>query len=162
MSYFCHQIPHLNQSKGDLDAVFSKEIARVLPNSLVSLLLTCKLSYFAILILVFRWTDVFLLRTFLEAASYDGNPLEKLSKEMQWFISFTSEEISDLQQLLSILGPMEELFYEAWERDSFLCPSSCANTIGELIELSLPLEVIHSSVSLHSVLVAELQFKLSF
>ena len=110
MSYFCHQIPHFNQSKGDLDAVFSKEIARVLPNSLVSLLLTCKLSYFAILILVFRWTDVFLLRTFLEAASYDGNPLEKLSKEMQWFISFTSEEISDLRQLLSILGPMEELF----------------------------------------------------
>ena len=59
---------------------------------------------------MFRWTDVFLLRKFLEAASYEGKPLERLSKEMQWFISFTSEEISDLQQLLSILGPMEELF----------------------------------------------------
>ena len=58
--------------------------------------------------------------------------------------------------------PHGGIVHEAWERDSFLCPSSCANTIGELIELSLPLKVIHSSGSLHPVLAEELQFKLSF
>ena len=53
---------------------------------------------------------MFLLRTFLEAATHEARPLEKLSSEMKWFISFSTEEISDLQKLYNILNPMESLF----------------------------------------------------
>ena len=57
-----------------------------------------------------RWTDVYLLRTFLEAATHEAKPLERLSSEMKWYISFSDEEISDLQKLYQILNPMESLF----------------------------------------------------
>ena len=57
-----------------------------------------------------RWTDVFLLKTFLEAAMWEGKPLQKLSTQMKWFIEFSDEEIADLQKLYQLLEPMESLF----------------------------------------------------
>ena len=53
---------------------------------------------------------MFLLRTFLEAATWEGKPLEKLSTQMKWFIEFSDEEIADLQKLYQLLEPMESLF----------------------------------------------------
>ena len=57
-----------------------------------------------------RWTDVALLKTFLEAAMWEGKPLVKLSTEMKWFIEFSDVEIADLQKLYNLLEPMETLF----------------------------------------------------
>ena len=57
-----------------------------------------------------RWTDVALLKTFLEAAMWEGKPLVKLSTEMNWFLEFSDVEIADLQKLYQLLEPMETLF----------------------------------------------------
>ena len=57
-----------------------------------------------------RWTDVALLKTFLEAAMWEGKPLAKLSTEMNWFLEFSDVEIADLQKLYNLLEPMETLF----------------------------------------------------
>ena len=68
------------------------------------------MTRYRVIFAVVRWTDVFLLKTFLEAATHEAKPLELLSLEMKWYISFTAEEIADLQKLYSILSPMESLF----------------------------------------------------
>ena len=51
-----------------------------------------------------------MLRTWIKAAKWEGKPLELLSSQMKWFISFTTEEIDDMEKLLLLLDPMERLF----------------------------------------------------
>ena len=51
-----------------------------------------------------------MLRTWIKAAKWEGRPLETLSNKMKWFISFTAEEIDDMEKLLMLLDPMERLF----------------------------------------------------
>ena len=90
-------------------------------------------------LLLLRWTDVFMLRTFLEAATYPGQPLEQLSTQMKWYISFSSEEISDLQNLLNILDPMELLFTKLGSETSSSIHLVVPTLLVSLLELSLPI-----------------------
>ena len=88
-------------------------------------------------IFLFRWTDVFLLRTFLDAANYEGKPLDRLSTEMKWFITFSPEEISDLQKLLQLLDPLEMLFTKLGS-ETHSSIHLVVPTLLVSIELSLP------------------------
>ena len=51
-----------------------------------------------------------MLRSFLRAAKDPNLPLIKLSNELKWDIEFSRREISDLEKLLGVLDPLEELF----------------------------------------------------
>ena len=51
-----------------------------------------------------------MLRSFLRAAKDPNLPLIKLSNELKWDIEFSRKEISDLEKLLGVLDPLEELF----------------------------------------------------
>ena len=51
-----------------------------------------------------------MLKTFIKAAEWPGKPLEILSEQMKWFISFNKEEIDAMKKLFSLLHPMECLF----------------------------------------------------
>lgn len=51
-----------------------------------------------------------MLRSFIRAAKDENLPLLKLSHSMKWDIEFSRREISDLEKLLSVLDPLEELF----------------------------------------------------
>ena len=51
-----------------------------------------------------------MLKSFVRAAKDPNLPLMKLSNEMKWDIEFSRKEISDLEKLLGILDPLEELF----------------------------------------------------
>ena len=51
-----------------------------------------------------------MLKTWIKAAKWEGKPLERLSNEMKWYISFSTEEIDDMEKLLLLLDPMEKLF----------------------------------------------------
>ena len=59
---------------------------------------------------MFRWTDVIMLEVFIEAANHPEQPLYRLSIHMQWNITFSNQEIKELEKLMSIMGPMEKLF----------------------------------------------------
>ena len=58
----------------------------------------------------YRWSDCYMLRSFIRAAKDDNMPLAKLSRDMKWDTEFLCTEISDMEKLLSILEPLEELF----------------------------------------------------
>ena len=51
-----------------------------------------------------------MLKSFDRAAKDPNLPLMKLSNEMKWDIEFSRKEISDLEKLLGVLDPLEELF----------------------------------------------------
>ena len=51
-----------------------------------------------------------MLRVFLEAANHPNNPLQHLNLEMKWGITFSRHEISELEKLSRIMGPMETIF----------------------------------------------------
>ena len=51
-----------------------------------------------------------MLAVFLEAAKDPKEPLVKLNMEMKWGISFSGQEIQELEKLMSIMGPMNKLF----------------------------------------------------
>ena len=57
-----------------------------------------------------RWTDIIMLEVFLEAANDPKQPLYHLSVHMQWGITFSNQEIKELEKLMSIMRPMEKLF----------------------------------------------------
>ena len=59
---------------------------------------------------MFRWTDVIMLEVFIEAAEDPKQPLYHLSVHMEWGITFSNQEVKELQKLMSIIGPMEKLF----------------------------------------------------
>ena len=59
---------------------------------------------------MFRWTDIIMLEVFIEAANDPEQPLYHLSINMQWGITFSREEVKELEKLMSIMGPMEKLF----------------------------------------------------
>ena len=59
---------------------------------------------------MFRWTDVIMLEVFIEAATDPKQPLYHLSVHMEWGITFSKQEVKELQKLLAIIGPMEKLF----------------------------------------------------
>ena len=46
----------------------------------------------------------------VKCARAPGNPLFKLLDEMDWNLSFSMSEIRELEKLLMILKPMEQLF----------------------------------------------------
>ena len=51
-----------------------------------------------------------MLTVFLEAANHPEQPLVKLNLEMNWGITFSRQEIGELEKLMSIMGPMHKLF----------------------------------------------------
>ena len=51
-----------------------------------------------------------MLRSFLRAAKDDNLPLMKLSLTMKWDIEFSQTEIMNMEKLLSVLEPLEQLF----------------------------------------------------
>ena len=51
-----------------------------------------------------------MLRSFLQAAKDDNLPLMKLSLTMKWDIEFSQTEIMNMEKLLSVLEPLEQLF----------------------------------------------------
>ena len=51
-----------------------------------------------------------MLRSFLQAAKDDNLPLMKLSRTMKWDIEFSQIEIMNMEKLLSVLEPLEQLF----------------------------------------------------
>ena len=51
-----------------------------------------------------------MLRVLLEAANQPGQPLKKLSYEMNWNIIFTSEDIANIEIYVKMMDPMEKLF----------------------------------------------------
>ena len=57
-----------------------------------------------------RWTDIIMLEVFLEAANDPKEPIYHLSIEMKWGITFSIQEIRELEKLMSIMGPMEKMF----------------------------------------------------
>ena len=57
------------------------------------------------------WSEVKTIRTLVECARYEGNPLFKLCKEMSsWGISFSEYDIAELEKYLLVLGPFEAMF----------------------------------------------------
>ena len=59
---------------------------------------------------MFRWTDIIMLEVFLEAANHPKEPIYHLNIEMKWGITFSIQEIWELEKLMSIMGPMEKMF----------------------------------------------------
>ena len=59
---------------------------------------------------MFRWTDIIMLEVFLEAANHPKQPLYHLTIEMKWGITFSIQEIRELEKLMSIMSPMEKMF----------------------------------------------------
>ena len=59
---------------------------------------------------MFRWTDIIMLEVFIEAANDPEQPLYHLSVHMQWGVTFSREEVKELEKLMTIMGPMEKLF----------------------------------------------------
>ena len=51
-----------------------------------------------------------MLRSFLQAAKDDNLQLMKLSLTMKWDIEFSQTEIMNMEKLLSVLEPLEQLF----------------------------------------------------
>ena len=51
-----------------------------------------------------------MLETFIEAANHPSQPLYHLNIEMQWGITFSRQEILELEKLMSIMRPMEKMF----------------------------------------------------
>ena len=51
-----------------------------------------------------------MLETFIEAANHPKQPLYHLNIEMQWGITFSRQEILELEKLMSIMRPMEKMF----------------------------------------------------
>ena len=51
-----------------------------------------------------------MLQSFLQAAKDDNLPLMKLSLTMKWDIEFSQTEIMNMEKLLSVLEPLEQLF----------------------------------------------------
>ena len=66
----------------------------------------------AILTCVFflRWTDIIMIRGFLEAAKLQDNPVNQLCKHMDWSLVFTQEDLGNLNIFLSLMGRSEFLF----------------------------------------------------
>ena len=66
-----------------------------------------------------RWSDIAMMRIFLLAVRYEGDPITRLIREMKWDIHqkedakihpFTELEIRDLETYFSIMDPVEALF----------------------------------------------------
>ncbi len=51
-----------------------------------------------------------MLEAFIEAANHPKQPLYHLNVEMQWGITFSRQEILELEKLMSIMRPMEKMF----------------------------------------------------
>ena len=51
-----------------------------------------------------------MLEVFLEAANHPKQPLYQLTIEMKWGITFSIQEIRELEKLMSIMSPMEKMF----------------------------------------------------
>ena len=81
-----------------------------------------------------------MLASFLRAAKDPNLPLMKLSLEMKWDIEFSRKEISDLEKLLGVLEPLEELFVRLGsEREStihLVVPTIKVNLNGNAIIIS--------------------------
>ena len=51
-----------------------------------------------------------MLEVFIEAANDPKQPLYHLNIEMKWGITFSRQEIRELEKLMSIMRPMEKMF----------------------------------------------------
>ena len=92
-----------------------------------------------------------MLRTWIKAAKWEGKPLERLSSQMKWFISFTTEEIDDMEKLLLLLDPMERLFTRLGSQSQssihLVVPTLLVSVIvfSLLVNLTLTLSYLGSS-----------------
>ena len=53
---------------------------------------------------MFRWTDIIMLEVFLEAANHPKQPLYHLTIEMKWGITFSIQEIRELEKMFCKLN----------------------------------------------------------
>ena len=51
-----------------------------------------------------------MLEVFIEAANDPKQPLYHLNIEMKWGITFSRQEMKELEKLMSILRPLEKMF----------------------------------------------------
>ena len=56
------------------------------------------------------WSDIRMIRGLLDCARYEGSPLAKLSASMDWGISFSQNDLAELQKYLELVGPLEKMF----------------------------------------------------
>ena len=97
-----------SKSKTFLVTVFEKRLPGFIPSRwyILSFLVFCSSQYSH----MYRWTDIIMLEVFIEAANHPEQPLYHLSVHMGWGITFSREEVKELEKLMSVMGPMEKLF----------------------------------------------------
>ena len=58
------------------------------------------------------WSDVDFSDVLVQALKCEGNPVNKLSRELGWKIQFSGHDVEDLQLFVTMMGPLVKMFTE--------------------------------------------------